>query len=100
LKEGLVVFVMFLVTLLFAMVSLWLNIRLSKSKIGRWNSNSTVRFVMSVGNVGEKQVEMWQRTGGYSEAEANEIIKHQLLSMLGVFLGFLASAILGAFMTS
>ena len=77
-----------------------MNIRLSKSKVGRWDAHSTVLFVMSVGNVGKKQVAMWQRTGGYSEAEAEEIIGYQLLSLLGMFLGFLASAALGALMIS
>jgi len=40
LQEDLAVFSMFLWTVLFAVVSLWVSIKLAKARIGRWDSNS------------------------------------------------------------
>jgi hypothetical protein len=77
-----------------AAVALWLNIRWVKSKVQRWDGNSTVLFIMSLGNFGQKQRDMWRRRAGYNSDEANVIIKYQLLGLLGVFLGFCASTIL------
>ena len=93
-----VVFPMFLGTVIFAIISLWVNIKLARARVGRWDSNSTARFVMSVGNFGDKQVAMWRQVGGYSESEAYTIIGYQLLSLLGMLLGFFVSVVLGMFM--
>ena len=99
-RGDLVVFPMFLVTLLLAAISFWINIRLAKAKIGRWESSSTVWFLMSAGNFGQKQVAFWQRNAGYSQEEAYTIIGYQLLSVLGAVLGFFVSALLGALVIS
>ncbi|UPK29428.1 hypothetical protein [Bradyrhizobium sp. 195] len=93
-----VVFPMFLLTVIFAIISLWVNIKLARARVGRWDSNSTARFMMSVGNFGDRQVAMWRRVGGYSETEANTIIGYQFLSLAGMLLGFFVSVVLGIFM--
>jgi hypothetical protein len=90
--DGLTV-IIFLGALTGAGLSLYVNISLAKKKIGRWDSNSTALFVMSLGAFGKRQRETWQRTG-YSEEEASTIIDYQLFSLMEMPLGFVASAIL------
>ena len=76
------------------MIALWINIKLARAKVRRWDFNSTVLFVMSVGNFGEKQRAMWQQKGGYDEREANVIIDYQLFSLFEMPIGFGLSGIL------
>jgi hypothetical protein len=56
--------------------------------------------VISVGNLGEKQIAMWPRTAGCSEEQADTIIGYQFLSLRGIGLGFLVSVALGVLMMS
>jgi hypothetical protein len=85
--------IVFLGALVGAALSLYVNISLARKKIGRWDSNSTVWFVMSLGAFGKRQRETWRRTG-YSEEEASTIIDYQLFSLMEMPLGFIASVIL------
>jgi hypothetical protein len=82
-----------IVSILGIVAALWLNIHIVKRKVGRWDSNSTIWFVMSIGNFGIKQVDMWKRRAGYDEGEASLIIRYQTLCLLEMPLGFIAYGI-------
>jgi hypothetical protein len=97
--DGLVV-VILLGTFLGVVMALWINIRLAKAKVKRWDFNSTVLFVMSVGNFGKKQRTMWQQKGGYDERDANVIIEYQLFSLIEMLVGFVLSGILAVIIGS
>ena len=99
-KSGWAVPIMFLLSLLGMALSLWVNIRFVKTKVGRWDSSCTVWFAMSIGQFGKKAKEIWQERAGFSEEEMGTIIQHQLLSLLGGFLSFLASAALIALLVA
>jgi|LakMenEpi03Aug12_release.lakeMendotaPanAssembly.Ray.scaffolds.fasta_scaffold3558516_1 hypothetical protein len=85
--------IIFLASLVGAVIALSVNICLARNKIGRWEPNSTVHFVMSIGAFGARQRQSWLNAG-YSEKEADAIIDYQLFSLLEMPLGFVASAIL------
>ena len=55
--------IVFLGALAGAALSLYVNISLARKKIGRWDSNSTVWFVMSLGAFGKRQRETWRTDG-------------------------------------
>ena len=76
-----------------AALSLYVNVSLAKRKIGRWDFNSTVSLVTSLGAFGKRQQETWRRAG-YSEEEASTITDYQLFSLMEMPLRFVASAIL------
>jgi hypothetical protein len=84
---------LFVSALFGAILALVLNVRIVKSKIKGWNSNSTIWFVLSVGNFGQRQVDMWKRRGGYNDDEAKIIIKYQLLCLIEMPIAFFACAI-------
>jgi hypothetical protein len=100
LRAVLITSVIFLGTVAFAIASFWLGIKLAKARIGRWDSSSSVRFVISAGNLGERQIAMWRRTAGYGADEADTIIGYQFLSLLGIVLGFLVNVAIGVWMMS
>lgn len=87
---------MSLVSLLGMALSLLVNIWLTKTKIGRWDSNSTLWFVLSIGQFGSKANEIWLGKAGFREEEVSTIVQHQFLSLLGGILSFFASAALAA----
>ena len=86
--------IVFLSTIVGLIVSARIAIRATKQRIARWDSNSSVLFIVTMGGLGNRQVRMWQRRGGYSEGQAKTIIGYQLLAVLGPLIGFLGSAIL------
>ena len=88
----------FLGTLAGAVTALSVNIALMRRKLSRWDANSSIWFVMSIGNFGEKQRAMWQRRAGYGREESDVIIKYQLLCLLEIPIGFFLSAILVTFL--
>ena len=69
---------------------IWISIKVTRRKVMRWNSNSTIWFVMSMGNFGAKQIEMWRREG-YDEYQARTIIKNQMWCVIGLFSAFCVS---------
>jgi len=78
----------------------WINLRLVKSKIGRWNSYSTVLFILSVTGYGARRREMWRRQGGYNEEEIKVITRHQVWCLFELPLVFSASAVLTGMLLS
>jgi hypothetical protein len=96
--ENALVAIGFVGTLAGAVTALSVNIALVRRKLRRWNANSSILFVMSVGNFGEKQRAMWQRKAGYGREEADVIIKYQLLCLLEILIGFFLSTILATFL--
>lgn len=85
--------IIFLASLVGAVIALSVNICLAKNKIGRWDSNSTVHFVMTIAAFGPRQRQSWLNEG-YSEKEADTIIDYQLFSLMEMPVGFVASVIL------
>ncbi|MGJ4950074.1 hypothetical protein [Bradyrhizobium sp. HKCCYLS20291] len=88
----------FLGTLAGVVSAISINIVLVKRKLSRWDASSTIWFVASIGNFGEKQKAMWQRRGGYGRAESEIIIRYQLLCLLEMPVGLLLSAVLVPFL--
>jgi hypothetical protein len=88
----------FLGTLAGAVTAFSVNVALVRRKLRRWDANSSIWFVMSVGNFGEKQRAMWQRKAGYGREESDVIMKYQLLCLLEILIGFLLSAFLLTFL--
>jgi len=80
-------------TLFGAVLSIYAGIMAAKRRVTKWDSNSAVWFVMSIGNFGERQIKKWKHWG-YDEAEARILIKYQTLSLLGCPIGFVASGTL------
>jgi hypothetical protein len=74
------------------------NIALVRRKLSRWDANSSIWFIMSIGNFGEKQRAMWQRKAGYDREESDVIIRYQILCLLEMPIGFFLSAILVTFL--
>jgi hypothetical protein len=82
---------LFLSAILGVILALVLNVRIVRSKIRRWDSNSTIWFVLSIGNFGQKQVDMWKRRGGYNDDEARIIIRYQLWCLIEIPVAFLCA---------
>jgi hypothetical protein len=53
--EDALVTIGFIGTLLGSAIAIWVNIALLKARLGKWDANSSIWFVMSVGDFGEKQ---------------------------------------------
>src|SRR5882762_7701080 len=68
------------------------SIRAVRRKVLRWDRNSTIWFIVTLGNCFVGQVERWKNLAGYDEAQARIIIRHQIWCLLGLFLAFGASA--------
>jgi hypothetical protein len=68
-----------------------------KRKLTKWDSNSTIWFIISMGNFGAPQIDMWGRRCGYDEDQAKIMVKHQMLCVFGIFLAYITggSAIAG-----
>ena len=96
--EGALATIGFLVTLAGAVTALSVNIALVRRRLRRWDANSSILFVMSVGNFGERQRAMWQRKAGYRRDEADVIMKHQLLCLIEIVVGFVLSPFLLIFL--
>ena len=96
--ENAMVAIGFLGALAGAVTALSVNIALVKRKLSRWDANSSIWFVMTIGNFGDKQRGMWQRRCGYGRGESDVIMKYQLLCLLEMPIGFVLSAILLTFL--
>jgi hypothetical protein len=67
----------FLLGLSGCILVIWSSLRAAKRRTTRWDSNSTIWFIMTISNFGRPQIEMWKRYGGYDEDPAKIIIKCQ-----------------------
>lgn len=86
-------------TLLGAFVALRTNVQLAKKKVSKWDSNSSIWFIMAIG-VGEPALKFWTDKVGYSEAEARLINKYQWLCVGEIFIGFLLSGLFAVYLVS
>jgi hypothetical protein len=66
-------------------------IKASRSKVTRWDGNSTSWFIMTIGNFGAKHIDSWRHVGGYNEDQARIITRHQMLCVFGMFLAYVGS---------
>jgi hypothetical protein len=87
-SDGWLIVLWFLSCLVAWVLVIWASIRVIKRKMERWNSNSAILFIMTIGNFGERQIDMWRRRGGYDERQAKIIIRYQAWCLLGLFLAF------------
>lgn len=76
-------------------VFLIINVKMIKRHVDKWNSNWTMFFIMSLGRFGRAQQEYW-KSKGFSETDANVIIKYSTLcyseiivSVLAIFAAFI-----------
>jgi hypothetical protein len=84
----------FFSALLSVSLCLFLNIGILKCKLKRWDSNSTIYFVMSLSNaisVNEHKKEWWRNVLGYDEDESTTILRHQTMCLLETLVGFVVS---------
>ena len=92
------VVVLFLTTLVGAILAIWLNIQIVKSNVAKWAGDLTVVFVFSVGSLDKRKTELW--TGrGFSADDANIIVKQQLACLFEVPIGFVVGCILSAYLS-
>jgi hypothetical protein len=86
-------------TLLGAVAAFRTNIQIAKRKVNKWDSNSTIWFIMAIG-VGEPALKFWKDKVGYSEDEARLINKYQWLCVGEIFIGFLLSNLFVIYLVS
>ena len=91
-SDGWLVVLQILLTVVVSGFVISMGLRASRRKLPRWDGNSTILFIMTLGNFGAKHIELWRRSGGYDEGQARTITKYQLLCVFGTFLAFLGSA--------
>jgi hypothetical protein len=96
-SDGWLIVLGFLFCLFFYGLFIWMSIRTARREVTRWDGNSTIWFIRSIGNFGKPQIEMWKRRAGYDEDQAKIIIKYQMWCFFGVFVAFCAtvSAMMG-----
>ena len=88
----------FLTALTGMILALWLNIRIVRNRLSKWTGDLAVLFIFSVGSIDKRKRELWTERG-FSEDEANMIIKQQLACLFEMPIGFVAGAILSAFLS-
>jgi len=81
------------VTIIGWILILWLNLSLLKGKVHRWRNDLVPLFVFSIGSINPGKASLWTQQG-YSQAEAQIIVRQQLLCLLELPIGFLLACIL------
>jgi hypothetical protein len=87
-SDGWLVVLAFISSVVASAFIISMGIRAAKRRVTRWDSNSTIWFIMTIGNFGERQVDVWRRRAGYDEETAGTIIRYQILCLIGSFLAF------------
>lgn len=94
-SEKALVALIFVAVNLVAILCMALNVRLVRRRVGRWNANSTVWFVMSLSNslsTRADRTRAWREMYGYTIEEANRIMNYQLACVAEIIVGFLLTA--------
>jgi hypothetical protein len=78
----------FTATVIGAILVLWFNIRLLRRRVRGWQSDFTPIFVFSVGSIDPRKVTLWTDRG-FSETDAQIIVRQQLMCLLELPIGFL-----------
>lgn len=92
------VVVLFLTALIGATLALWLNIRIVRKRIPKWQVDWAVPFVFSVGSFDNSKRELWTERG-LSEDDADMIVKQQLTCLLEMPIGFIVGAVLSVLLS-
>ena len=90
-SEGLLIAICFLANVLLSACVIRSAIKAAKARVTKWDSSSTIWFILTLGHFGVRQVEFWKSRSGYEEAQARIIIKYQALCSLGIVLAFALS---------
>jgi hypothetical protein len=76
-------------------LSVWLNIRLARQRVGKWDSNSTIWFVASLAQIWPRtSARSWNKHANYAESDAKTIRKFQNLCLIEMYGGFFAMCFL------
>lgn len=90
-SDGGLIVLWFVLSLIGSIFVIWTSLCTVKRKVARWNGNSSVSFVMTIGGFGQRQINSWKRLGRYDDDVAKIIIRYQLLCWLGIILWALGS---------
>ena len=82
--------IVFSVTVASIAVAIWVNIRLARRCVGKWDGYSSFLFYSSLGQFGELRKARWISLG-YTEGDASTIIKFQTLCLSEIPIGFIVS---------
>jgi len=94
-SPGILTSAVFVSALLSVFLCLLLTVRILKRKLKRWDSSSTIYFILSLGNaisVNRHKKERWQVVHGYSEDESTTILRHQMMCLIEILAGFVAGS--------
>jgi hypothetical protein len=85
---------LFVVGLFGIVVAIIVNVKLAKRNLARWDHNSTIWFILSLGSFGQRQREIWRRNCGFSDEEVETAMKYQMLCLFELPIGFFVCALL------
>jgi hypothetical protein len=91
--DDVAVIVGFAVTMLGWILIIWLNLSSLKGKVHKWRSDLVPLFIFSIGSVRPGKASLWTQQG-YSQTEAQIIVRQQLLYLLEFPIAFLVACVL------
>jgi hypothetical protein len=90
-SDGWLIVCWFFSSVFLSALAIWKCVVAARRRIVGWDSSSTIWFIMTIGNFGDRQIDVWKRRGGYDEIQAKIIIRFQMLCLLGIVLAAIAS---------
>ena len=77
-SDGMAIVTAFVLALIAWKLLIITFVKKARRSVARWDSNSTIWFVMTLGNFGARQIEVWKCRAGYGADEAKIITRYQV----------------------